>query len=157
MALADAAAAVGVLAPHLCSDAARLAVGVAADLPPGPAVGPIHGDCSPDQFLLSPRGISVVDLDAAVIGDPRDDLGHMAAALQVAELDGRYGRLTAEVAWNSFLGGYAAVAPLPGGIDVHTAAWLLRLAAEPFRLRRPDWPARTAAILDLARRARPPC
>ena len=47
----------------------------------------------------------------------------------------------------AFLAGYGDVPPT---VPLYTAVGLLRLAPHPFRSREPDWPDRTAALLDRA-------
>ena len=61
--------------------AARLAV-TAADLPPG-AVGLVHGDCKPNQFLLrGDRDVVLLDLDSCGRADPAGDVGTFLATLR---------------------------------------------------------------------------
>jgi hypothetical protein len=68
-------------------------------------------------------------------------------------LDGRLAPDAASTSCGELLAGYGAA----GGalrddlVATHTAVGLLCLAVEPFRLRQPEWPARTEALLEAAR------
>ena len=140
---------VAVLLPDDAPATAALAGRVAqrlAELPPSSVTA--HGDFSLDQVVRGDDGrVRLLDLDRAGCGDPAADLGSLRAAViaEGAAPDALLGPL---------LAGYAEVRPLPppDAVAVHTAARLARRAAEPFRLRAPDWPARTRALLAAAAR-----
>lgn len=91
----------------------------------------VHGDLSPDQVVVTGDGAVLLDLDRAAAGPPDWD-GAQWTVAQVA--DGAGPPLPPPT----------PTAPLPV-----LAAALLR-APEPFRRLRPDWAARTSAVLDLA-------
>ena len=122
----------------------------------------IHGDFSADQVLLTPDAAAIIDYDAAAVGDPAADLGLFRATLLADVAAGRLTRAGAERLVDALIGGYLGAADdpradlLPAAIDprlrldLYTAAWLLRLAVEPFRYRVDGWPERTAALLTLA-------
>lgn len=119
---------------------------------------PLHGDLSIDQVLLTAEGgAALIDLDEAVLGDPASDLARFAADLRRRAIAGeltheRVDRLVAHLGQ-----GYAAALPpylappRPASLACHTAAWLVRLAPEPFRRREADWHGQIAAILATAR------
>lgn len=73
----------------------------------------LHRDFYPDQVLVQPKGIVLLDLDLVAMGEPAIDLGNFLAHLQElslrihSELDAYSGQ------GEAFLGGYASVRPLP--------------------------------------------
>jgi aminoglycoside phosphotransferase (APT) family kinase protein len=151
--LLSAAVSVGGVCPHLAGRTHSLALQLAVALLRAPPVCcPIHGDFSADQVLLTDGTVAILDLDAAVRGDPTTDLGSFAAQI---ESDAVRGGLPADQveAWTQMLlEGYCATArcgPL-AHFDLYLAAGLLRLAPHPFRNREPNWPERTEAILTRA-------
>lgn len=110
----------------------------------------LHGDFSPDQVVLDDAGeATLIDLDAAHLGDPAHDLGSAWAAALVAgdhpdgDVEDRVGAL---------LTGYATVRRLPAlpAIAWYRDCFLLRRAAEGFRTRRPDWAGRMTRCVWLA-------
>ena len=108
----------------------------------------VHGDFSLDQAVRQGDGrVRLLDLDRAGRGDPAADLGSVCAALIAEGAD-------ADALLDPLLAGYAELRPPPPSeaVAVHTAARLARRAAEPFRLRAEDWPARTRALLTAAAR-----
>lgn len=156
---ADAAAVGGAatslleLLPQHGDRIARLAARIGSALAALPTVrGPRHGDFSADQVLVDGDAVTIIDLDRADAGDPVADLGLFAAtSLRVAAS----GPLTAAAARSqaaTLVDGYvdAGGADPAATLDVWTAAWLMRLAAEPFRYREDDWSARGEAMLELA-------
>jgi len=89
----------------------------------------LHGDLSPDQVMMTDRGAVLVDLDACAIGPSGWDRATWLAAQAAA--------------------GGPPPTPLPG-VPPHpllVAAALALRAPEPFRRNRPDWPARTTALV----------
>ncbi len=152
-AVAAAASLVATVLPASGPTAIMLADSLARRLSEGsPPVGPCHGDLSPDQVVCGPQGITLVDFDDAGLDDVTADLGHFAAALTAEELAGRLAPGEASVLFGDFLAGYAAGggSPPPDLVAAHTAAALVRLAVEPFRLRQPQWPVRTQELLAAA-------
>jgi aminoglycoside phosphotransferase (APT) family kinase protein len=152
-AVVAAAAHVATVLPESGPAAARLSATLVRQLAEGSRpLGPRHGDFSPDQVVCGPTGVSLVDFDDAGVGDVAADLGHFAAALVAAELDGRLAGGVPPALFEELLSGYAAAGGSAGAdlVGTHTAAALVRLAVEPFRLRQPDWPARTEDLLDAA-------
>jgi aminoglycoside phosphotransferase (APT) family kinase protein len=119
----------------------------------GHSATPIHGDFSADQVLVSGSEMVIIDFDQAELGDPAADLGLFAANLEADVVGERLVPARAHALRGELVTGYIAA----GGHDVRqrleatTAAWLLRLAPEPFRHRRPDWPERTRALVVRAR------
>ncbi len=146
-----AARAVAAICAHLAEKARDLALRIAWVLLSAPVIRkPIHGDFYPDQAILKEDGITLIDLDAAVRGDPAIDLGNFIARLEYGALRGdlSYDRVRAvrEALLEGYIAESAADAPLR--IDLYNAAGLLRLAVDPFRYREPDWPERIAIILN---------
>jgi len=115
---------------------------------------PVHGDFSADQVVITDEGAArLIDLDSARLGDPAADLACAAAALARDVVLGgcppdSYDRLL-----RALYDGY-----LSAGADIdmdrlatHEAAFLLRRAVEPFRLRRTaQWPAAARLLIGRA-------
>jgi aminoglycoside phosphotransferase (APT) family kinase protein len=81
-------------------------------LPPA-HTGVVHGDCKPSQFLITERGVVLLDLDHVGISDQAADVGTFLASLRqqdVRPLAGRSGRPSASSASLAelFLAGYLA-------------------------------------------------
>jgi len=122
-----------------------------AGRPPGGVV--VHGDFSSDQVLLDGDGATLVDLDAAGLGHPSDDLASFAGDLELRVIEGRLHRETADRAVSDLTEAYVGIAPIDAGaeeLSLLTAAALLRRVAEPFRHRRPDWPDAVTAVVERA-------
>lgn len=157
-ALRAAAEQVGVLLPEFGPAAQELAGALSRRLM---ALSPdrvvIHGDFSRDQVLIGADGeVTLLDLDRAGEGDPAFDLASLSASLAAQDVLGAAGpaRYAAEL-MTQVRAGYAAARALPReeAVVVHTAALLLRRAAEPFRLCLPDWADRVRAMLVAATEA----
>ncbi|NNF58385.1 MAG: phosphotransferase, partial [Rhodothermaceae bacterium] len=150
--LRAAAEAVGATTPTLAIRAEALAARLSTRLASPEPIALVHGDFYAKQVLLSPTTPTVLDLDRLMLGDPAADLGMFLAHLERDRL--RFGLAPSRIdaVRADLLAGYAAVAePLPdASVALHTAAAILQLAPHPFRFREPDWPARTAALLDTA-------
>lgn len=108
----------------------------------------IHGDLSPDQVVLGDHRshkVRLIDLDRAGGGHPMRDLGSWAAACR---------RDQQEELLEAFLTGYTEHAPLqPQIMDAWEAYAHLAGAADFFRHREPDWPARTIRALEMTEEA----
>jgi aminoglycoside phosphotransferase (APT) family kinase protein len=100
--------------------------------------------------LLAGDEVAILDRDNAALGDPAVDLGNFAAHLENDALHGRLDARRVQRLQHALLEGYRASTqrPVCATLGWQTAAGLLRLAPHPFRRRVPDWPERTAAILD---------
>jgi aminoglycoside phosphotransferase (APT) family kinase protein len=62
--------------------ATALAVGL-AQLPGwGAEISVIHGDCKPNQFLIGPAGVAILDFDHCGMADPANDVGTFLATLR---------------------------------------------------------------------------
>lgn len=135
------------LATDLGDHAHRLADRLATQLPPHDASVLAHGDLHAGQFLRGDDDtFALVDFDRACRAPAAHDLAVFRAHCLL--LDPRHGEATA----NAFVDAYAAHAPLPRP-DVQRwwdAAALLRIASQPFRSLRTDWPAATAHLLGRA-------
>ena len=145
-----AARAVAVTCKELAMEARDLALRIASELLAAPVIRrPIHGDFYADQAILTDDGIVLIDLDAAVRSDPATDLGNFIARLEYGALHGDLSRNRVRKVERALIDGYIAEsrAEAPARIDLYNAAGLLRLAADPFRYREPDWPDRIATIL----------
>ncbi len=138
------------LAPDLFTRAEQLAQRLAdalGNIPP--AVCALHGDFYDKQVLIRDGEAVILDLDNAALGDPAADPGlfiaHLERDVLRNELDADDRMQFAE----AFLQGYRKVGQQPDEerIRLYTAIGLFYLAAEPFRYREPDWPARIEALL----------
>ncbi len=103
---------------------------------------PIHGDFSPDQIVLGPFGVGVLDLDNAVLADPAADVGWFAADLEMRALGGDLFPSSSEGAIAALVAGYrdAGGEDLGERLPAYRAASLLSRAVEPFRYRSASWP-----------------
>jgi aminoglycoside phosphotransferase (APT) family kinase protein len=145
------AAAVAALQPHLGRRAAEVADRVEERLHRASPSRPLHGDFNADQVIVMDEGIGFLDLDRAHRGDPAEDLGNFLAHLERDAIAGRAPAVALDVLRAALLRGYAAAdATLSDRVHVHTAAGLVRLAAEPFRCRAADWPRQMERIIERA-------
>lgn len=134
LAAADAGGPLAAAARGLAAGLRRAATGL------GPArVAAIHGDLGPDQVLVTPAGIALLDWDEMACGDPHEDPASHAAAAGL-------GRAPAEA---------LAQAALGAGYDARRFRWQLALAharraLEGLQAARPDWRERAAERLDRA-------
>ena len=135
------------LAPDLALRTMRLADRVAAlILDSAERKVPLHGDFSADQVVVGPDRVHLIDWDRAGTGPRTLDLGCFVARLEADALQAG-GALPRELV-AAFVDAYAdAAGRRPKALRVWTAAALLRLASEPFRQRRPDWPELARALL----------
>lgn len=132
------------LAPELGDTAHRLADRLATQLPPQEASVLAHGDLHAGQFLRGDDDtFALVDFDRACRAPAAHDLAVFRAHSLL--LDPRHG----EAAANAFADAYAIRAPLPhpGVQRWWDAVALLRIASQPFRSLRADWPSATAMLL----------
>ncbi len=115
----------------------------------------IHGDFSPDQVVSRQDGLTaLIDLDAARLGSAAYDLGCLTASTMIgAEAAGRASSGEDQLA--AFLAGYDELRcpPDPFAVAVHTVAFRLRKAADPFRDCAPDWREQVAQRVAAARGA----
>ena len=142
---------IGKLCPHLHHVAEQLARSMMAWLDNTPQVTvALHGDFNAQQVLIDnePRA-TIIDLDWAVLGNPAADLGGFIGHLERDVLRGtlqssQVGRIT-----HALIEGYGSVRPVPPAsiIQLYAAIGLFYQAAEPFRYREPDWPARIEVLL----------
>lgn len=157
-AVADVAAEIGFVWPPLARRAGQLAQRIQATLASAPPVQlPLHGDFSAAQVLVPPSpdvsaGVGIIDLDWSCRGDPADDLGNLIGQVQRQVLDGAHPDTWRASFIGALLEGYrcATARPIPDRVGLYTALSLLRRARHPFRTREPDWPQRTAALLEHA-------
>ena len=165
--LAAAVAAVRAVAPELTADAHAIAERLRAGLIGSTVLRVVHGDFSADQVIVRPdlaaaagateaepaepgqSEVTIIDLDRVGLDDPLADLASWYGVLAAggAEVGDPHEVLA------PLLGGYAAA----GGHDdlrqlrLHCAAAVLQRATEPFRRHLPDWPARVAQLVTVAR------
>lgn len=139
--------ALAAIAPHLTATADVVRRRLAARPPAGIAV-PVHGDLSADQVVVGEGGRpTLLDLDRMHAGDPVQDLATWVAAEAVAhDLAGEIPVPPALLEAYHDAGGPADLTRL----DAAIAEALLRRATDPFRLRMPGWPDRTARLVDAA-------
>lgn len=111
----------------------------------------IHGDFSADQVVHSGDRPVILDWDHAATGDPARDFGTFLARLDAQRVDGVLAPDDGAAIGDAFTDGYGSAAGrLPEGIALQHARALLMLATEGFRIRHPQWPARTATLLERA-------
>jgi aminoglycoside phosphotransferase len=131
--LRAAARNVAALLPELGSFTRHLADRLAARLSTiDGGLAPTHGSFHDDQVLVDDTGVTLVDLDGALLANPLSDVGHLLSYLSAEGAGDAYER---------FLTCYRAARP--GFADDHLvfeSASLLRWATLPFRELRGDWP-----------------
>jgi aminoglycoside phosphotransferase (APT) family kinase protein len=122
---------------RLAGLARRLTLALAAT----PAdLGPIHGDFSADQVVMSDGRPCLIDWDRAGTGDLGADLGSALARLDANRMWDGVPAERAHRAGSAFLEGYAATRALPASVEAQRLAHLALLMCEPFRRQLPDWP-----------------
>ncbi len=150
----DLAAFVGGLVPDVASMAARLAEQVGQVLQnTADHHCLVHGDFNPTQVIVGREAVSFIDMDRATTGDPAADIGSFLARLEYARLAGQLSEAHCGRIAEDLLSEYQQHAPAefrPTRVDAQTGVALFRLAADPFRCQTPDWPARTANLLQRA-------
>ncbi len=109
----------------------------------------IHGDCHPEQIVVNNSEIAIIDLDSAAQGHPANDLGNFLAHVQRDVLQKKIHASLGDQIAAELTAGYAQESST---LDHHTvqiylAAGLLRLAHEPFRYRRQNWPEETEQLV----------
>jgi len=150
--LRNLAETLGFLCPALRDDAVELAERLAKDLASPIGIrAAIHGDFYDKQVVMGADHVGIVDLDEAMLGDPRQDLGQFIAHLERDRLMGS--RLEGvDQLCGSLLEGYQETSGRTlEGLLTFVAEGLLRLAHHPFRRHHRDWPQQTEAILERAR------
>lgn len=109
---------------------------------------PVHRDLHPGQLFVDGSRVSVIDWDLYAKGDPALDVGNFLVCLET-----RYPALH-PAARDAFLAGYLGRASweIEDRIPLYAALACLRRASKHFRLRAPDWPVGTDAMLGHAER-----
>lgn len=149
-ALARLVADLQALDPALAAQAQRLLARLEPAFAALPAAAPVlvHGDFSLDQVVDDGGTLRFIDWDRAAQGEAAADLGNAWARLEAQALAGWLEGEAARSAAQALCEGHGAEAGRrAAGVRTWAAAGLLRLSAEPFRERLPDWPARAAALL----------
>jgi aminoglycoside phosphotransferase (APT) family kinase protein len=116
-----------------------------------PAINkPIHGDFYAKQALVHDGQISIVDLDEAVFGDPRADIGLFIAHMELDAVQGILHSDQVELFSYALLKGYQnrTGETKIDDINAYTAIGLFQLAHHPFRYCKPNWPKQTKEILN---------
>jgi aminoglycoside phosphotransferase (APT) family kinase protein len=156
-AVADALDGVGMLAPELARDAARLRDEIARRAAGGAGDGPVgfvHGDFHPQQLLAREDGLTVLDFDRSCAGSQDADLGNFRAHLFWQALQTGQAPRTARGRADVFAASYAETCgrePVPAALAFWTAVGLALLAPTPFRILHPEWPRLTADLLAACR------
>ncbi|MFQ5686712.1 MAG: phosphotransferase [Candidatus Scalindua sp.] len=111
---------------------------------------PIHGDFYARQVLIHDGQISIVDLDEAVFGDPRADIGLFIAHMVLDAIQGLLHSDQIELFSDALLQGYQSDIEEVNIADInaYTAIGLFQLAHHPFRYAKPNWPKLTKVILN---------
>lgn len=146
-AVTAAAGSLARLAPDLAQRTLRLAERVAELLLTTPGrTAPLHGDLTADQVAVGAEGVRSIDWDRAGTGPRALDLGSFIARLEADALAA--GRARPRAQRDAFEDAYrGAAGRRPKALRVWAAAALFRLASEPFRQRRPDWPEFAGPLL----------
>ncbi len=141
------------LLPKLADRAAHVVnrlQGWLAVQPPPSAL--IHGDFYDKQIVVGSDGVGILDLDEAVFGDPRADLGLFIAHLERDAISGKLGADRVAAVADALRAGYSSAGGEPTTATLHpyAAACLLQLAHHPFRSGQPDWARQTEQIVERA-------
>lgn len=109
----------------------------------------VHGDFYAQQVVIDGARVGVIDLDRAGQGEAALDLGTFIAHLERDALIGLRRRHDVDAMSAALLAGYRSAGGLVAErtVRLYSAAGLLRLASEPFRMRKPDWTAETEALV----------
>ena len=153
--LEDVRLAAGLVA-WACPDASAAVAEITAavvdglsDAPPAP----IHGDLKTDHVFLSCDGVTFIDLDSAVLGDPVRDPAHLFAYMtsQVG-LEGMPPE-RARAAAQTFVEEYFRHVPTAWRrrFPLHCAGALVEVASGIFRRQDPQWQEKVAAVIAEAR------
>src|SRR6266850_2036658 len=153
--LEDVRLAAGLVA-WACPDASAAVAEITAavvdglsDAPPAP----IHGDLKTDHVFLSGDGVTFIDLDSAVLGDPVRDPAHLFAYMtsQVG-LEGMPPE-RARAAAQTFVEEYFRHVPTAWRrrFPLHCAGALVEVASGIFRRQDPQWQEKVAAVIADAR------
>lgn len=149
--LLEVAEALAAICPNLSDRVTSLATRLAKCLL-DQAIGAqmIHGDFYAKQVLLQGDQVALIDLDAAMSGDPAADLGNFMAHQECYALSGRVPYQRLESDREALLKGYGSseIQLDLRRVDLYTAIGLLRLAVQPFRDREPDWPEKIERLLE---------
>lgn len=142
------------ICPNLDARAHALAATLADRISQLPAADhSVHGDFYAKQIVVDNGTVGIIDFDEAFRGDPAHDLGLFLAHLERDALRGMIPCERVGAVRGSLLDGYGKASRHgieDARIRLYAAAGLLRIAAHPFRRREPDWPKRTAELLDKA-------
>lgn len=141
---------IAVVDPALGAQLGELATALAAGLAQLPEWGAelslVHGDCKPNQFLIGPDGVAILDFDHCGMADPANDVGTFLATLRQLGIRHRLKQrdpaaATLRVGWlleqeQRFLDGYCAASAREPQFRLR-AAWyeaaaLLRKALRAF-------------------------
>jgi len=127
------------------ADLARRLAGALAATPAD--LGPIHGDFSADQVVMTDGGVCLIDWDRTGCGDRGADLGSALARLDADRMWDEVPTARARQAGQALLDGYAAQRALPVSVEAQRLAHLALLMCEPFRRQLPDWPEVTTELI----------
>jgi aminoglycoside phosphotransferase (APT) family kinase protein len=138
--------------PHLSTRALAAASHLASKFSLDAERKPIHGDFYAKQVLINNnKQTSFIDLDEAMLGDPRADLGLFIAYLKYMVLSGRLAENRLPTFTQSFLNGYYRIMGKEqlGDLHPYVAAGLFQLLPHPFRHCEKDWIMWTEQILNM--------
>lgn len=116
-------------------------------------LGPIHGDFSADQVVMTRTGPSLIDWDRAGTGDRGADLGSALARLEADRMWEGVPRERVREAGRAMLEGYAAERAVPASVETQRLVHLALLMCEPFRRQLPHWPAAMTDLIDAIEQA----
>jgi Ser/Thr protein kinase RdoA (MazF antagonist) len=111
--------------------------------------GPIHGDFSADQVVITAGGPCLIDWDRAGTGDRGADLGSALARLEADRMWERVPKEQVRRAGQALLDGYAAHRALPASVEPQRLAHMALLMCEPFRRQLADWPETMTELIEV--------
>lgn len=141
----------GIILPHLAKRTKSVAQSLSQWLGGQvPVRQPIHGDFYDKQAIVNDGKVTLIDLDAAGLGNPIMDLGCYVAHLERQVGNHSMSASEAEAQKDTLIGAYENLtgSVCTDQLDHYIALGLFALIHHPFRDWSPDWPAQTELLLN---------
>jgi len=110
----------------------------------------IHNNLNTRNVIVNNGQVGFIDFDAAILGDPRTDLGSLIASLQYMSILGEISENHLQELKETFLNSYhtTTVRGQLDNLDLFIAVGLFQRVINPFRNFEPDWKTKSERILD---------
>ncbi|MGH2773182.1 MAG: aminoglycoside phosphotransferase family protein, partial [Actinomycetota bacterium] len=111
----------------------------------------LHGDLHPNQVLISREGPFLIDLEDVAVGDPFDDIGHLAAHLifMASWQEPGYRKQLMDFV-GAFVRAYGSYGRPPRDMAFYTARSFIQRGSSAFRRQKGQWQARCSKNLEYA-------